>query len=121
MAYSVPQQLSVLFCKDPEIHKLNLSYRGKDKPTDVLSFSAQEGAEMPGTENVLGDLVISVDTAKLQAKEYGVSFENEILRLLIHGILHLAGYDHENVSKAEAQRMRRLEQKIYERCIAFSE
>lgn len=111
--YRAPQEIGVVFCKDPESHKLNLAYRKKDKPTDVLSFSATEGQAMAGIEGILGDLVISVDTAKRQAKEYGVTFNQEILRLIIHGILHLSGYDHENVPKAEAQRMRRLEERLY--------
>lgn len=103
--------VSIIFTDDSEIHELNRDYRGKDKPTDVLSFSMREGGHP--SETMLGDLVISVDTAKVQAKKYGVSFRDEIRRLLIHGTLHLLGYDHENVSKAEAQKMRRLERRLY--------
>lgn len=103
--------LSLLFTDDQEIHRLNREYRGKDKPTDVLSFSQLEGANKIPSPS-LGDLVISLDTAKKQAKKYHVSFEREVLRLLVHGILHLFGYDHEKVSKVEAARMRRTEHAI---------
>jgi probable rRNA maturation factor len=88
------------------MRRFNRDFRGKDKPTDVLSFSQLEG-ESPVPSPSLGDLVISVDTTKRQAKEYGVTYTQEFLRLMVHGILHLHGYDHEGVSKAEAQRMRR--------------
>jgi probable rRNA maturation factor len=104
-------ELSILFVGDPAMRVLNRDYRGKDKPTDVLSFSQLEG--MNGIPSpVLGDLVISVDTTKRQAKEYGVTYKQELLRLMVHGILHLHGYDHEGVSKSEAQRMRRREERI---------
>ena len=90
---------------------LNREHRGKDKPTDVLSFSQSEGPRVPYNP-FIGDLVISIDTLKRQAIEYRVSNLAELQRLLIHGVLHLFGYDHEKVSKVEAQRMRRLEEKI---------
>jgi probable rRNA maturation factor len=93
------------------MRRFNRDFRGKDKPTDVLSFSQLEG-ESPVPSPSLGDLVISVDTTKRQAKEYGVTYTQEFLRLMVHGILHLHGYDHEGVSKAEAQRMRRREERI---------
>ena len=105
------EELSILFVGDRAMRVLNRDFRGKDKPTDVLSFSQLEG-ENGIPSPTLGDLVISVDTTKRQAKEYGVSYERELLRLMVHGILHLHGYDHEGVSKAEAQRMRRREEKI---------
>jgi probable rRNA maturation factor len=97
-------ELSVLFTSDAEIRKLNHLFRQKDKPTDVLSFSQQEGVH---GGSVLGDLVISLDTAKRQAKEYGVTLNQEVLRLIVHGLLHLYGYDHENVSKQRASDMYR--------------
>jgi probable rRNA maturation factor len=104
--------LSILFTTDREIHRLNKEFRGKDKPTDVLSFSLTEG--MNGIpSHSLGDLVISLDTAAVQAKKYRVTFDQEILRLIVHGILHLMGYDHEKVAKSVAAKMRRIEEKIY--------
>lgn len=104
---------SILFTDDREMRSLNKQYRGKDKATDVLSFAALD-VELPKAlrkhaPRMLGDLVISVDTLLRQAKEYGVTPKEELLRLLIHGTLHLLGYDHENVSAREAQRMRRKE------------
>jgi len=114
------RQLSVSFIGDKEMHLLNRAYRGKDKPTDVLSFAALEGLtarelSAPGVELALGDLVISLDTAVIQAKRYRWSESEEILRLLIHGILHLLGYDHERVAPREAQLMRRVERRLFKR------
>lgn len=105
--------LSVLFTDDQEIHTLNREFRGKDKPTDVLSFSLIEGGKAQISPS-LGDLVISIDTAARQAKTYKVTLSQEILRLMIHGTLHLFGYDHEKVPKKEAAKMRRREQTIFE-------
>lgn len=105
--------LSVLFTEDGEMRELNHAWRGKDKPTDVLSFSALEGAEQFSPGESLGDLVISIDTARRQAEERDLTLSAELLRLMIHGTLHLFGYDHEGVPPAEAARMRRLENKLY--------
>lgn len=104
-------ELSIVFTGDKQIHKLNKQYRGKNKPTDVLSFplSAQHPAKVPA----LGDIVISLETAKRQARQYKVTFLEEIARLLIHGILHLLGFDHEGVSKTKAAQMRRLEERLF--------
>lgn len=107
-------QLSVAFTNDAEIHQLNKRYRKKDRPTDVLSFSQIEGQAWPFFAS-LGDLVISIDTTLKQAKEYKVSESHELLRLLIHGTLHLFGFDHEKVQPAKAAAMRRLEQKLFMR------
>ena len=110
-------ELSILITDDEEVQQLNRDYRDKDKPTDVLSFSQLEELEpVPGVPadlpRSLGDLVISFETAELQAEEFKVSLSEEILRLLTHGILHLHGYDHENVPKEEELRMREKEASI---------
>jgi probable rRNA maturation factor len=105
-------ELSILFCDDAKIQQLNRDYRGKDKPTDVLSFSAIENAQGFLIGASLGDLVISIPTARAQARKYRVSEALELLRLLIHGILHLFGYDHEKVAKSVAARMRRREKEL---------
>ena len=102
-------EISILFCDDAEIQRLNRDYRGKDKPTDVLSFSAIENGQEFLFGASLGDLVISIPTTIRQAKKYRVSAALELLRLLIHGMLHLFGYDHERVAKSVAALMRRRE------------
>ena len=85
-------ELSIVLVSDAQIKRLNKLYRNKDKPTDVLSFPI--GEKVKGWL-ILGDIVISVDTAKRQAKELGYSLEEELKRLLVHGLVHLLGYDHE--------------------------
>jgi probable rRNA maturation factor len=109
--------LSVSLVDDQEIAQLNRKHRGKDKPTDVLSFPLYEPEELGLTgahddtpERMLGDVVISVDTARRQAAEYDAPLQNEINRLLIHGILHVLGHDHEKpreraVMEAEERRL----------------
>jgi probable rRNA maturation factor len=85
-------ELSIVLVSDAQIKRLNKLYRNKDKPTDVLSFPI--GEKVKGWL-ILGDIVISVDTARRQAKELGHSLEEELKRLLVHGLVHLLGYDHE--------------------------
>lgn len=90
-------EVSILLTDDAQIAELNKEYRDVDGPTDVLSFSQTEGEDefIPGVEeNLLGDIVISVETAKRQAEEQGKSVDEEIDMLLVHGVLHLLGYDH---------------------------
>jgi probable rRNA maturation factor len=103
-------ELSVALIGNGEMRKLNARYRKKDYPTDVLSFPA--AADMPGGLRLLGDVIISVDKAKEQAKERGRSLDEEMTTLLVHGVLHLLGYDHERSAK-DARIMGRLEQKLY--------
>ncbi len=106
-------ELSVVLCGDGFIQPLNRDWRGKDGPTDVLSFAQQEGdAVLPG-DTVLGDLVISVETAQRQAGELGHSLSAELSVLLVHGLLHLLGYDHET-NADDAARMRKEEQRLLE-------
>ena len=100
------QEVSILLTADADIRELNQQFRGIDQPTDVLSFpqNADEDPPIPG-EIILGDIAVSLDTAQAQAKEHGLTFEEEIILLLIHGILHLLGYDHE-ISEQEEEKMR---------------
>lgn len=79
---------TIAFVSDKRIRELNRKFRGLNKATDVLSFPAEE-------ELNLGDIAISVETATLQAQENGLSFDQEIAQLILHGLLHLCGYDHE--------------------------
>ncbi|WP_206830894.1 rRNA maturation RNase YbeY [Alicyclobacillus fructus] len=92
-------EVSVLFVDDEAIHELNRTYRQVDRPTDVLSFPMNEGEELADpdeAEPMLGDIVVSVDRAREQAESYGHSLERELAFLLVHGFLHLNGYDHED-------------------------
>ena len=101
-------EISVYITDDQEIRELNKTYRGKDKSTDVLSFPLDETFD---GYRILGDIVISQDTAERQAKELGHSLKNEVKRLLIHGLVHLLGYDHEKGGEEE-RKFRELEEKI---------
>jgi probable rRNA maturation factor len=103
-------ELSVALVNNREIRKLNAKYRQKDYPTDVLSFPAAN--ELPMGVRLLGDVVISVEKAEEQAKQRGRTLNEETVTLLIHGVLHLLGYDHERSAK-DARIMGRLEKKIY--------
>jgi probable rRNA maturation factor len=109
-------EVALTFTSDEGIHALNRDYRGIDRPTDVLSFAMQEDGneeldiifevedenESDPLSGMLGDIIISVDRAKLQSEEYGHSLEREIGFLFVHGFLHLIGYDHQDEA-AEAE------------------
>ncbi len=105
--FSYPAEVSVSFVDNESIHKLNLEYREKDKPTDVLSFpmwekeELLEGSALDGHAVTLGDIIISAEKAQAQAEEYGHSIEREICFLSVHSILHLLGYDHETSEEDE--------------------
>jgi probable rRNA maturation factor len=96
------REFHCLVTSDAELQSLNREFRGKDYPTDVLSF--------PGEAPYMGDIAISIQRARSQAKEFGVSLEDEIRILMLHGVLHLTGLDHESdtgqMARAE-QRWRR--------------
>lgn len=102
-------EVSLMLCSDAVIHPLNRDYRGKDKPTDVLSFAQGDG-QIIGDPNVLGDVVISITTAQRQADERGHDLAREVRVLLVHGLCHLLGYDH--IEDDEAEVMEALERKI---------
>ncbi len=89
-------QVHVLLADDETLKKLNRKYRGINKATDVLSFPSMQIAGEP--ESLVGDLAVSLDTAARQAAEHGHSLQTEVRILLLHGLLHLAGYDHESDS-----------------------
>ena len=105
---SAPASATIALVSDAAIKKLNREFRGKNYPTDVLSFPTE--AEPFESQNELhaGDVVISVDRAAAQAGENGLTFENEIQQLILHGLLHLCGYDHET----DNGEMNRLEMKL---------
>jgi len=106
-------ELSVVLTGDAEVKRLNKTYRHKDKTTDVLSFPLLEGKKLrsgPGKTLALGDVVISVPQTRRQAAEQGKPFKGELALLLIHGILHLLGYDH--ATKAQEKKMFGLQNRI---------
>jgi rRNA maturation RNase YbeY len=107
-------ELSIELIGDHRMRRLNRVYRGKDRTTDVLAFPMREARPLrasPRTGDMLGDVVISVPTALRQAREVGRTPEEEMAALLVHGILHLCGYDHER-NEQEAARMRRREETV---------
>jgi len=106
-------EVSVLLVGDKAMRSLNRRYRGKDRTTDVLSFPLREGRFIRIQPHVLGDIVLSLPAAARQAKTAGETYHKEIRRLLVHGYLHLLGYDHEK-SRAEAGRMVGRERRLRE-------
>lgn len=114
-------EVSLLLTNDQEIQELNKLYRNVDSPTDVLAFSQTEnGIEFPlldgKIEYLLGDIIISVETAQRQAAAFGHSLEQELIILAIHGFLHLIGFDH--LSESEAGKMKYLEKTIIEKFLS---
>ena len=97
-------ELAVVLVDDERIRGLNSQWRGNDKATDVLSFSQLEGEEPPLESGMLGDVVISVETLRAQARDGGWTDEEELSRLLLHGLLHLLGFDHEQEDDARVMR-----------------
>ena len=104
-------ELSIAIVPDDEIAALNFEHRGKRSATDVLSFSLLEGEFSDQHGVLLGDVVIGIETAARQARAAHRGLDEEVARLLIHGILHLLGWDHED--SAEAKRMRAEEQRLW--------
>lgn len=103
-------ELSLELTGDKRMQRLNREYRKKDRPTDVLAFPIREAVMPPGVHPVtqmLGDVVISLPTAWRQAKEAGRSIDVELVTLLVHGVLHLCGYDHERSPREAARMVRR--------------
>ena len=101
-----PQDATIAFVSDRQIRELNHRFRGIDKPTDVLSFPAEESAQ-PSSNN-LGDIAISLERAVIQAEENRLALDDEISQLILHGLLHLCGYDHET----DKGQMNRLELRL---------
>jgi probable rRNA maturation factor len=106
-------RLSVLIVDDAAIREINRDWLGKDRPTNVISFAMQEGEGCGVQVGLLGDVVISAETAARDAREAGTPVEHELCFLLLHGTLHLLGYDHERGTAAEARRMEAREQELF--------
>jgi probable rRNA maturation factor len=101
-------EVSLSIVDDREMHELNLRYRGVDRTTDVLSFPLEE--ERPKEPCLLGDIIVSAPRAQQQAQEYGHSLLREMSFLVVHGTLHLLGYDH--MTPAEDAEMQRLQEEV---------
>ncbi|MBU1341078.1 MAG: rRNA maturation RNase YbeY [Proteobacteria bacterium] len=97
-------EISIVITDDKEIQQLNKMYRDVDKPTNVLAFPMQEGQYTDITPGLLGDVVISCETAQKEADDAGITLLERMSQLLIHGILHLVGFDHEK-SRADYLKM----------------
>jgi probable rRNA maturation factor len=106
-------ELSVILTDNEHIRNLNRDYLGRDRVTNVMSFPQQEGEGLTG--NHLGDVVISVEMASDEAAEYGIDVLGRIRQLLIHGICHLIGYNHEDVSEEKALEMEAAEEWVFSR------
>ena len=97
-------EISILFVDDPQIEELNRKYLNRQGPTNVIAFAMRDGEFSHLTPHLLGDVVISTDTIAREAQNSGITFERRINELLVHGILHLFGFDHEK-SVQDARRM----------------
>ncbi len=106
-------ELSISIVGDRTIRRINRDYLSKDRPTNVISFSLREGEYGNVTPLALGDVVISADTAGREAEEGGWDFFERLSFLLMHGILHLCGYDHERSGEDEARRMDNKERELF--------
>ncbi|MBN1141781.1 MAG: rRNA maturation RNase YbeY [Deltaproteobacteria bacterium] len=106
-------ELSLVVVSDDQIRELNRDYLGRDRATNVISFPMREGEGSGLHPELLGDVVISADTAARDAEEAGIAFERELYFLLLHGILHLVGYNHEGVSEEETLRMEAKEDELF--------
>jgi probable rRNA maturation factor len=102
-----PQELSVVFSDDAWMRRLNKTFRGKDKPTNVLSFPQAGGASLGNQALLLGDVILAAETVAREAKLADKPLEDHMAHLIIHGFLHLLGYDHQG--EAEAEKMEQLE------------
>lgn len=117
-ALSPQTEVDITLVDDAAIHELNRTYRGIDRPTDVLSFALDEGEEEPEVdddeiEHLLGDVIISAPTAVRQGEEYGHGLEREMTYLAVHGMLHLLGYDH--MEERDKLIMRKREEEVLRR------
>ncbi len=109
-----PVEISVVLADDDTVQTLNRDWRGKDKPTNVLSFAALDDEDAPlapGAPLLLGDVILAFQTCRDEAQSLGKTLSDHFCHLVVHGVLHLLGYDHEE-DEAEAEEMERLETAI---------
>jgi probable rRNA maturation factor len=106
-------EVSLLLVDDNQIREINKNYLQRDRPTNVISFAMTEGAFGDVHPEILGDIILSVETAARDAMACDIDFMDEVEFLLIHGLLHLLGYNHENVESREAEKMKKLERELF--------
>ncbi len=107
------RELSLLLVDNEEIRELNRIYLGRDYPTNVISFAMSEGDYGNVNPQLLGDIIISVDKAMSEGETSGASLKESLDFLMIHGLLHLLGYDHESGDAQEARRMQDKEEELF--------
>jgi probable rRNA maturation factor len=106
-------ELSLLLVDDDQIREYNRTYLKRDRPTNVISFSMREGEFSDINPQLLGDIILSVETANRDAAAEGIEFMDAVEFLVIHGLLHLLGYEHENAPAKEARRMKTREKELF--------
>ena len=106
-------EVSLLLVDDDQIREINKNYLQRDRPTNVISFAMNEGAFGDVHPEILGDIILSVETAARDALACNIDFMDEVEFLMIHGLLHLLGYNHENVESSEAEKMKKLERELF--------
>ena len=106
-------ELSLLLVDDDQIREINRTYLKRDRSTNVISFAMTEGEFGAINPQILGDIVLSVETAARDAATKSIDFMDEVEFLLIHGLLHLLGYEHENTTAAEARKMKTCERELF--------
>jgi len=106
-------EVSLLLVDDDQIREINKNYLQRDRPTNVISFAMTEGAFGDVHPEILGDIILSVETAARDALACNIDFMDEVEFLLIHGLLHLLGYNHENVESRESKKMKKLERELF--------
>jgi len=106
-------ELSITVVGDRSIRRVNREYLAKDRPTNVISFSQQEGNSVGVASGMLGDVIISADTSAREAEQGGMPPFDRLCFLLLHGILHLCGYDHERSGEEESFRMEKKEGELF--------
>ncbi|MCL2669839.1 MAG: rRNA maturation RNase YbeY [Syntrophaceae bacterium] len=107
-------EISIVLTDDAQIQEINRHYLNRDRPTNVISFAMMEGEFGAINPNLLGDIVISLETASRDAEKGRLDFEEEVAFLLIHGLLHLLGYDHEEVEPSRALAMKAKERELFD-------
>jgi probable rRNA maturation factor len=107
------RELSLVLVDDEGIREINRTYLARDYATNVIAFAMQEGEYGDINPQVLGDIMISVETARADAERDGIDLADELDFLMIHGLLHLTGYNHENTTAAESRRMKEKESELF--------